>query len=213
MLYWDWSLESRSQRLFDGGRMVRARSPKPDVAHNCPIRSHLRNSRQPSRVLVQPVASSRRITMIAEKRTVGMSSSSQTLVLYDGICGLCNRLVSFLLRHDRHDQFRFAPLQSEFAQVLLRRYNLDPNDFDTVVVLPDFQRPAERALTRSEAALWAVGRLDGIWRLFAIAKFVPLSVREGLYRFIAQRRYRIFGKYDQCPLPRPEDRDKFLAHS
>ena len=122
-------------------------------------------------------------------------------------------MVAFLLRHDHRDQFRFAPLQSEVAHRLLRRYNLDPNDFDTVVVLADYQRPTERALTRSEAALWAVAHLGGICRLFAVAKLVPLSLREGLYRFIAQRRYRIFGKYDQCPLPRPEDRDKFLAHS
>ena len=148
--------------------------------------------------------------MIADERT-GVPSSSQTLVLYDGVCGLCNRLVAFLLRHDRRDEFRFAPLQSEVAQALLRRYNLDPNDFDTVVVLADFQRPAERALTRSEAALWAIARLGGIWRLFAIAKLVPLSLREALYRFIAHRRYRVFGKYDQCPLPSPKDRDKFLG--
>ena len=140
-----------------------------------------------------------------------MPPASQTLVLYDGVCGLCNRLVSFLLRHDRRDQFRFAPLQSELAQMLLRRYGLDPNDFDTVVVLADFGQPGERALTRSQAALWAISRLGGIWGLFVIAKLIPLSLREGLYRSIACRRYRIFGKYDQCPLPRPEDRSKFLA--
>jgi len=140
-------------------------------------------------------------------------TESNPIVLYDGVCGLCNRLVSFLLRHDRRDQFRFAPLQSELAQMLLRRYGLDPNDFDTVVVLADFGQPAERALTRSQAALWAVSRLGGIWKLFAIAKLAPLSVREGVYRFIARRRYRIFGKYEQCPLPRPEDRGKFLGHA
>ncbi len=141
-----------------------------------------------------------------------MRSSSQTLVLYDGVCGLCNRLVSFLLRHDRRDQFRFAPLQSELAQNLLRQYGLDPNDFDTVVVLADFGQPAERALTRSQAALWAVSRLSGIWRLFVIGRAIPLSLREAIYKFIASRRYRVFGKYDECPLPKAADRHKFIDH-
>ncbi len=119
--------------------------------------------------------------------------------------------MSFLLRHDRRDQFQFAPLQSELAQTLLRRYGLDPNEFDTVVVLADFGQPAERALTRSQAALWAIGRLGGIWRMFVVAKVIPLSLREALYKFIARRRYQVFGRYDECPLPKTEDRHKFLS--
>jgi len=150
--------------------------------------------------------------MTAEEPT-RVPSSSQTLVLYDGVCGLCNRLVTFLLHHDHRDQFRFAPLQSEFAQTLLQRYDLNPNDLDTVVVLADFQQPSERALTRSEAALSAIGKLGGIWKLFVIVKLIPFPLRQSLYRFIAQRRYRIFGKYHECPLPRPEDRHKFRGLS
>jgi predicted DCC family thiol-disulfide oxidoreductase YuxK len=151
--------------------------------------------------------------MTAEERTGGMPSPSQTLVLYDGVCGLCNRLVAFLIHHDGRDQFRFAPLQSDLAKNLLHRYGLSADDFDTVVVLADFGQPAERALTRSEAALWSVARLGGIWKLFAIAKLIPLSLRESIYKFIARRRYQVFGKYDACPRPRPEDRHKFLPES
>jgi len=149
--------------------------------------------------------------MTSEQSPGPMPTSNQTLVLYDGVCGLCNRLVAFLLRHDRRDQFRFAPLQSELAQTLLRRYGLDPNDFDTVVVLADLRQPAERALTRSQAALWAIDRLGGIWKLFAIARLIPLPLREAVYNFIARRRYQVFGKYDECPLPKVEDRHKFLS--
>ena len=148
--------------------------------------------------------------MTAEPQAIGMSSPIRTLVLYDGVCGLCNWLVAFLIRHDRRDQFRFAPLQGDIARILLQRYDLNPGDLDTVLVLADFQQPSERALTRSQSALWCVGRLGGIWRLFTIVKLIPLTLREALYRFIARRRYRIFGKYDTCPLPRPEDRHKFL---
>jgi predicted DCC family thiol-disulfide oxidoreductase YuxK len=143
--------------------------------------------------------------------TVGSPPPGKNLVLYDGVCGLCNKLVAFLLRRDRHDQFRFAPLQSEFAQALLRRYALDASDLDTVIVIADFQQPSEQALTRSEAALWAIERLGGPWRLFTIAKLIPHSFREAAYEFIARRRYRVFGKYDECPLAKPEDRPKFLA--
>ena len=148
--------------------------------------------------------------MTAEERTGGMPSPSQTLVLYDGVCGLCNRLVAFLIHHDGRDQFRFAPLQSDLAKTLLHRYGLNANDFDTVVVLADYRQPSERALIRSEAALWSVARLGGVWNLFSIAKFIPRLLREAIYRFVARRRYRVFGKYDKCPLPRPEDRHKFL---
>lgn len=148
--------------------------------------------------------------MTADEQNGGMPSPSQTLVLYDGVCGPCNRLVAFLLRHDRNERFRYAPLQSEFAQTLLHRYGLNAEDFDTVVVLADFGQPTERALTRSEAALCSIGRLGGIWKLLAIAKLIPRPLREAAYRFMARRRYAVFGKFSECPLPRSEDRHKFL---
>ena len=149
--------------------------------------------------------------MTADEQTGGMPSPSQTLVLYDGVCGLCKRLVAFLLRHDRNDQFRFAPLQSPLAQTLLHRYGLDPKDFDSVVVIADFGQPSERALTRSAAALLSLDRLGSLWRVAGLGKLIPLSLREVLYDFIARHRYQVFGKYAECPLPRREDQNKFLS--
>jgi predicted DCC family thiol-disulfide oxidoreductase YuxK len=151
--------------------------------------------------------------MTAEGSRGAAQFETHTLVLYDGVCGLCNRLVAFLIRHDRRDEFRFAPLQSSTARTLLRRYGLNPDDLDSVVVIADFGGPTERALTRSQAALWAIGRVGGSWRIFVVGRVIPLPLREVLYKAIANRRYRIFGKYDECPLPKSEDRHKFLTSS
>lgn len=136
--------------------------------------------------------------------------STQTLVLYDGVCGLCNRLVTFLLRHDNRDQFLFAPLQSEFARGRLHLHGLNTDDLDTVVVLVDFREPGESALTRSDAILWTIGQLGGVWRFVRIAKTVPFRFRNCAYDFVASRRYRVFGRYDECPLADPKDRHKFV---
>ena len=205
MVCWDCSSELRSQKPFTGEWVMPESGAGAWVPGTDPQR------RNPLEARVPHVVSLRRITMTAEHEARSTSSASQTLVLYDGVCGLCNWLVAFLIRHDGRGQFRFAPLQSEFAQALLRRHDLNTRDFDTVVVLANFGQPSERALTRSDAALWSVDQLGGMWKVFAIAKLLPLSLREVAYRFIARYRYQVFGKHDQCPLPRPEDRHKFLG--
>jgi len=139
------------------------------------------------------------------------ANTSKALVLYDGVCGLCNRFVTFLLRHDRRDSFRFAPLQSEPARAALLRHGLDISDMDTVVVVPGFGGPDERALLRADAVLWSMRELGGIWRMATAARILPPAALGAGYRWIARRRYRIFGKSDTCPVPRPEDRHKFLV--
>src|SRR5215468_3674097 len=91
--------------------------------------------------------------------------SGKTLVLYDGVCGLCNRLVRFLLRFDQHDRFRYAALQSEFAAEVVKKHGLDPGDLDSVVLVTDFELPAEKAHKKADAILAAAPDLGGIWRL------------------------------------------------
>jgi len=141
----------------------------------------------------------------------GEPSPSCTLVLYDGVCGLCNRLVKFLLHHDRADRFRFAPLQTEFARAILARHGLDTSDFDTVVVISNFGASSEKAFIRSEAVIRAAAQLGGVWKAAAIARFLPRILREALYKLVARRRYRVFGQFATCPLPDPQVRHKFLG--
>lgn len=134
-----------------------------------------------------------------------------TVVFYDGVCGLCNRLVYFLLRKDRHARLRFAQLQGDLARELLVPRGIDPSDLDTVYVVANWRTPDERALARSRAILHALGQLGGGWRLLAaVARIVPRPLADVAYRLVARVRYRLFGRFDACPLPPPEWRKRML---
>lgn len=133
------------------------------------------------------------------------------IVFYDGVCGLCNRLVKFLLVHDKHDKLRFASLQSDFATQVLSRHRIDPKDLDTVHVVENYEQPTERVVDRSEAILRAGRELGGIWRfLSSVGMIVPRPIRDLVYKIVATNRYRVFGKYETCMLPDPRHREKFL---
>jgi len=133
------------------------------------------------------------------------------IILYDGVCGLCNRLVQFLLNRDSRDRFRFASLQSEFAADILRRHNASPNDLDTMYVVLNYDLPGERIASRSDAAVVAFRELGGGWAaLGAALQALPGWIRNWGYNLVARNRYRIFGRYDSCPIPSAKDRLKFL---
>jgi predicted DCC family thiol-disulfide oxidoreductase YuxK len=133
------------------------------------------------------------------------------IILYDGVCGLCNRLVQFLLKHDRQGRLRFASLQSDFAAKVLQRHAIDPTDLDTMHVVENYEQPDERVLQRSDAILRAGRELGGFWSASAAAAAViPRGLRDMIYRFVARNRYRVFGKYESCMLPDPNQRSRFL---
>ena len=137
-------------------------------------------------------------------------TNSHTLVLYDGVCGLCNGLNQFLLKRDRRDHFRFATLQSELAATLLKRYGVDAVDLDTVYVVADYEQRTQQLLARSDAILHVLLQLGGLWSLLRIGRVLPKSLRDGLYNVVARNRYRFFGKYDVCLMPEERYRRKFL---
>jgi predicted DCC family thiol-disulfide oxidoreductase YuxK len=133
------------------------------------------------------------------------------LVLYDGVCGLCNGLVQFILRHDRAARFRFAALQGAFAADLLRRHGRAVEDLDTVYVFARYGQPDQTVLAKGRAILYVLGQLGGLWRLLApLLGVLPRPILDFAYDRIARRRYRWFGRLDACPLPAPGTRERFL---
>ena len=139
---------------------------------------------------------------------------SHPILIYDGVCGLCNRAVQFVLKRDRLDVFLFAALQSEFAASILREHGLAPDALDTMYLVLNQGESSEQVLSRSDAALAVAQHLSGIWRVLGrVGRVFPRFFRDFVYNRIAGNRYRIFGKYDTCPLPTPEQSAKFLGHS
>lgn len=135
---------------------------------------------------------------------------SNPIILFDGVCGLCNRLIQFLLKRDRHDRLRFASLQSEFAATVLKRHGLDPTDLDTVYLIMNHGKTNEQVLARSDAIIKALDSLGGIWRIAPFGKVLPRPVRDLFYKAVAANRYRVFGKSDSCMIPEPRHRQKFI---
>jgi predicted DCC family thiol-disulfide oxidoreductase YuxK len=139
------------------------------------------------------------------------------LILYDGVCGLCDRFVQFVLRHDRKQIFRFASLQSLPATGILSAHGISASDLDTVYVIPNFDpAPANEAgapplLSRSDAVIFVLHELGGVWRAAALTlRCFPRFLRDWGYRVIAGNRYRIFGRYATCPVPDQSVRNRFL---
>jgi predicted DCC family thiol-disulfide oxidoreductase YuxK len=138
-------------------------------------------------------------------------TAANPIILYDGVCGLCNRLVQFLLKHDKQGRLRFAALQSDFADKVLTRHGIDAKDLDTVQVVENYDQPNERVLQKSDAILRAGRELGGFWGASStVARVVPRALRDLVYRFVATNRYRVFGKYDSCMLPDANQRSRFL---
>lgn len=123
------------------------------------------------------------------------------IIFYDGVCGLCDQSVQFILKHDTKRVFRYATLQSDFAHVVLG----ETISFDSFIMYEN-----GKASYRSSAALKVFSKLGGAWKLLYVFMLVPPFVRNGVYDFIAKRRYKWFGKFDSCKIPTPEQKALFL---
>ena len=127
------------------------------------------------------------------------------VVLFDGVCNLCTGTVQFVIERDTEGAFRFASLQSDAGQALLERFDLPTDDFDSFVLVE-----GEEYHTRSAAVLRIAKRLGGVYALLYPFRFVPRVIRDGVYDVVADHRYRVFGRKDQCMMPTPELESRFL---
>ena len=133
-------------------------------------------------------------------------TTTHPIVLFDGVCNLCNRSVQFIIERDPEGRFRFASLQSPLGEELRARLGIDPQSVDSVLLVE-----GDRWYKESDAALRIARGMKGAWKALWGLRFVPRPVRDGLYRFIARNRYRWFGKQETCWLPTPELRERFLG--
>ena len=140
-----------------------------------------------------------------------MATPGGPIVLYDGVCALCNWVVRFTLARDRGRVFRFAALQSDLGRGFLSRHGRNVDALPSFFVVVDPGGPAESLLERSDGAVFVLKRLSGVWPAVGrVLDVLPRRLRDAGYDAIARRRYATFGKYDACPLPAPEHRARFL---
>lgn len=137
-------------------------------------------------------------------------TETKAIVLYDGVCGLCNHAVQFLLKRDRYDRLQFASLQSDLAANLLNKHGIDHRSLDTVYAVLNYEQPNEELLAKGDAFLFFARAIGGIWRIAEVGRIIPRPVRNWLYDFVARHRYQVFGKSETCMLPDPKQRHKFL---
>jgi predicted DCC family thiol-disulfide oxidoreductase YuxK len=137
-------------------------------------------------------------------------SQGAHLVLYDGVCGLCSRLLQFLLKHDHRAVFNFASLQSATGKAMVARWGGNPDELTSFYVLANYRTGHARMFSRSSAALFVAGELGWPWKVAVLMRVLPTSILDRVYDVVAQSRYRVFGRYEQCLTPRPEFRCRFV---
>jgi predicted DCC family thiol-disulfide oxidoreductase YuxK len=128
----------------------------------------------------------------------------ERIILFDGVCNLCNKSVQFIIKRDSAGSFKFASLQGETGQFLLKRYGLK-NDLNSFILIEN-----NKGYLKSSAALRVCSKLGSTWPLLSVFRLLPPFFRDFLYDIVAKNRYKWFGKEDSCMLPLPQWKERFL---
>lgn len=133
-------------------------------------------------------------------------AAQKKIILFDGVCNLCNSSVQFVIKRDKNDIFRFASLQSEAGQKLANERGINTSEIDSIILI----EPQIAYYTKSDAALIIAKSLSGGWSFLGIFMGLPKGLRDTIYDWVARNRYQWFGKKDQCMIPTEADKGKFL---
>ncbi len=131
---------------------------------------------------------------------------NHSLILFDGVCNLCNGFVQFVIERDKKGRFLFASLQSEVAQNILKSFDFSMDELKTIVLIEN-----EKIYLRSRAVLRIASQLGGAWKLSAMLYVLPSFISDAVYNLISKYRYKLFGKKDSCMIPTPELEARFLG--
>lgn len=127
------------------------------------------------------------------------------LVLFDGVCNLCNKAVDFIIRKDKKNKFKVGALQNPIVKDLLKTYKIDESYLDSLILIQ-----GDEVFYKSSAALLIAKNLGGLWRILYLGMVLPQSLRDAIYEWVGKNRYNWFGKKDSCRLPSPNEKQKFI---
>jgi predicted DCC family thiol-disulfide oxidoreductase YuxK len=136
---------------------------------------------------------------------VDLNTIEHPVIFFDGVCNLCTGVVQFVIRHDPKRRFRFASLQSEVGQQLLKQHNLPSEEFGSFILFDK-----GKVYTKSTAALMVAKNLDGLLSMWHTFIVLPKFIRDGVYNLVARNRYKWFGKKEACWIPTPELNELFV---
>ncbi len=129
------------------------------------------------------------------------------IILFDGVCNLCNNAINFVIDKDKKDVFRFAPLQSEIGKKLMEERGIDPTQIDSIILID----PGNAYYLKSTAAIQIAKELSGFYSVLGVFLYLPEALRDAVYDLVARKRYKWYGKRENCRIPTPELQKKFLA--
>jgi predicted DCC family thiol-disulfide oxidoreductase YuxK len=134
-----------------------------------------------------------------------MGDDFYRIILFDGVCNLCNDLVQFIIKRDLYTRFRFTPLQSESGLQLLKQYGYKEDKFEFIVYIR-----GGKTFCKSTAVLEILNDLGGIWRFTYALIIIPKFIRDFIYNIVSKKRYQLFGRSDSCMIPTPGIKERFL---